>query len=94
MSETTFTFRVDADLKERFSEAARKHDRAGSQLLRDFMRSFVTQRTDASAYDAWFRQQVQGALDDSRAPIPSKTVEQHFARRRTAAHRKSSNRKR
>ncbi|MGQ0835338.1 MAG: CopG family ribbon-helix-helix protein [Gammaproteobacteria bacterium] len=94
MTETTFTFRVDADLKERFSEAAREQDRAGSQLLRDFMRSFVTQRTDAAAYDAWFRQQVQGALDDPRPPVPTKTVEQHFAKRRAAARRKSGARTR
>ncbi len=94
MSETTFTFRVDADLKEQFSEAAREHDRASSQLLRDFMRSFVTKRTDASAYDAWFHQQVQSALDDPRPAISSSVVEKHFATRRATVRRKSSARAR
>lgn len=42
-SEATITFRVGADLKKRFSQRARQHDRAGSQLLRDFMRNFVDQ---------------------------------------------------
>jgi DNA-damage-inducible protein J len=94
VSETTFTFRVDSDLKERFAEAAKEHDRVGSQLLRDFMRSFITQRTDTAAYETWFRQQVQGALDDPRPPLPSRTVEQHFAKRRAAARRKAGARKR
>jgi predicted transcriptional regulator len=41
MPETTFTFRVDEALKSAFTDAARTHDRPGSQLLRDFMREFV-----------------------------------------------------
>ena len=91
MSETTFTFRVDSELKERFSELAREHDRPGSQLLRDFMRSFVAQRSDgAASYESWFRQQVQSALNDSAPAVPSKTVEQHFAKRRMAARRKAA----
>jgi len=90
MSETTFTFRVDSELKERFSELAREHDRPGSQLLRDFMRSFVAQRAGGATYEPWFRQQVQSALDDSAPAIPSKTVEQHFAKRRTTARRKAA----
>lgn len=94
MAEATITFRVDADLKQRFSQAARLHDRVGSQLLRDFMRSFVNQPADAPTYDAWFRGQVQAALDDSRRPVPSKTVEQRFAKRRAAVRRRSDSRAR
>jgi hypothetical protein len=41
VTETTFTFRVDEALKAAFTEAARAHDRPGSQLLRDFMRDYV-----------------------------------------------------
>jgi hypothetical protein len=37
MPETTFTFRVDHELKKAFTEAARANYRPGSQLLRDFM---------------------------------------------------------
>lgn len=94
MSETTFTFRVDADLKEQFSEAATAHDRSGSQLLRDFMRSFVGGRPDVRVYDAWFRGQVQDALDDPRAPVASQAVANHFAKRRATARRKPAARSR
>ncbi|BDT66867.1 hypothetical protein os1_10320 [Comamonadaceae bacterium OS-1] len=59
MTEATFTFRVDAALKDDFSTAAKGRDRSGAQLLRDFMRDFVKQQQEASAHDAWFQRQVQ-----------------------------------
>src|SRR5690606_12584350 len=58
MSDATFTFRVDEELKSRFAEAAKARDRTGAQLLRDFMRDFVA-RQEAAQYDTWFREQVQ-----------------------------------
>lgn len=67
MAEATFTFRVDDDLKTRFSNAARAHDRTGAQLLRDFMRSYVDRVEQARLHDAWFRQQVQIGLDAANA---------------------------
>jgi hypothetical protein len=91
MSEATFTFRVDSTLKRQFTAEARKRDRVGSQVLRDFMRQYVAEpagKAVAPTYDEWFRSQVQAALNDRRAPVASATVEQHFARRRTAARRK------
>jgi DNA-damage-inducible protein J len=89
MTESALTFRVDEKLKEQFFAAARKQDRAGSQILREFMRKFITQpAADASAYDEWFRASVQAALDDPRPAIPSAVVEKQFAKRRAAAKRK------
>ncbi len=41
MAEETFTFRVDGDLKHAFTAIARKNDRNGSLLLREFMRKVV-----------------------------------------------------
>jgi antitoxin (DNA-binding transcriptional repressor) of toxin-antitoxin stability system len=35
-------------------------------------------------YDAWFRSQVQEALDDPRPGIPNEEVEAEFAQRRAA----------
>ena len=67
MSEATFTFRVDEELKDEFSTAAKARDRTGAQLLRDFMRDFVKQQQDAAAHDAWFRRQVQAGLDSAQA---------------------------
>ena len=67
MPEATFTFRVDEELKARFSDAAKAHDRTGAQLLRDFMRNYVARQQDAAEYDAWFRRQVQIGLDSANS---------------------------
>lgn len=64
MPETTFTFRVDEDLKTSFTNAAKAHDRPGSQLLRDFMRDYVTK----SKHDAWFRAEVEQGLRELKDP--------------------------
>ena len=58
MSDTTFTFRLDANLKKQFALAANARDRSGAQLLREFMREVVQQQQDAMLQDAWFRQEV------------------------------------
>lgn len=94
MAEATFTFRVDPALKRDFTNRAREMDRAGSQVLREFMRNFVKESASAPAYDEWFRAQVKEAQDDPRPPIAGATVEAHFARRRAAARPKTSKRRR
>jgi hypothetical protein len=37
---------------------------------------------EAAAYDKWFREQVQEAIDDPRPSIPNKEVKKHFAAKR------------
>lgn len=75
MPETTFTFRVDEALKSAFTDAAKAHDRPGSQLLRDFMREYV----EKAEYDAWFRAEVEAALREADDPnaewVPNEQVE-------------------
>lgn len=90
MSETTFTFRVEEDLKSEFSTAAKTRDRSAAQLLRDFMRDFVRQQQEAAEHDAWFRRQVQIGLDSANAGklIPADEVEAKFAAKREATRRR------
>lgn len=85
MPEATFTFRVEDSLKSAFSEAARAHDRTGAQLLRDFMRDYVTRQREKAEYDAWFRRQVEAGLEAANAGrlIPAEEVEAEFAGRRS-----------
>jgi predicted transcriptional regulator len=88
MAETTFTFRVDEELKAAFSDAAKAHDQTGAQLLRRFMREYV--KTQQDEYDAWFRKQVQVGLDSANAGhlIPAEEVEAKFTKRRAETRRK------
>ncbi len=67
MTEATFTFRVEEQLKNAFAQAAKAKDRTGAQLLRDFMREFVRRQQQSAEHDAWFRQQVQIGLDGADA---------------------------
>ncbi|MPT49030.1 MAG: hypothetical protein E2598_11525 [Sphingobium sp.] len=88
MTEATFTFRVDEQLKSAFSTAAKSKDRTGAQLLRDFMREYVQRQQQMEEHDIWFRQQVQHGVDAANAGqlISDDDVEAQFAQRRAATH--------
>ena len=90
MSEATFTFRVDEELKNEFSTAAKSRDRTGAQLLRDFMRDFVRQQQEVTEHDTWFRSQVQAGLDAANAGevISAEEVEAEAAIWRAETRRK------
>ena len=45
------------------------------------------QAQQARSHDAWFRRQVQAALDDARQPVDDRTVQARFAQRRAEARR-------
>ena len=63
--EEHFSFRVPADLKISFQQATEKVDRPAAQVLRDH--AYVNEHQQPEAgYDAWLKQQVQAALDDTR----------------------------
>lgn len=90
MSEATFTFRVDEDLKMEFSQVAKSNDRTGAQLLRDFMRAYVREQRAASDHDAWFRQAVKTGQDaaDAGELVSAEEVEAEAAAWRDDARRK------
>ena len=92
MTESTFTFRVDEDLKAAFSEAAKAHDQTVAQLLRGFMRDFVRRRENEAEYETWFRRQVEEGIAAANAgdTVSSEDVEKHFAARRSETRSKLS----
>lgn len=94
MAEATFTFRVDDELKARFTEAAKARDRKAAQLLRDFMRDYVRRREEEAGYDAWFRQQAEAGIASADAGhlTPAEEAEAEFTARRAATRRKLGNR--
>jgi predicted transcriptional regulator len=67
MAETTFTFRVDEDLKKQFAEIAKSKDRTAAQLMREFIRDSIARQQEEAEYDAWYRAKVQQGLDDAAA---------------------------
>ncbi|WP_309493880.1 hypothetical protein [Neorhizobium sp. BETTINA12A] len=91
MTEATFTFRVEEELKAAFTEAAKADDQTSAQLLRKFMRDYIKQQQEAADYDVWFRQKIQKAIDSANAGdlLSEDDVETEFAALREEA-RKSS----
>jgi len=87
MTETTFTLRVEDDLKAAFVAAAKVQDRTAAQLLRDYMRDYVKRHQAETDYDTWFRRQVQEGLDqaDRGEVIPHEEIEAEFAALREKA---------
>ncbi|MDP2751231.1 MAG: hypothetical protein Q8O31_01290 [Rhodocyclaceae bacterium] len=81
MNATTLTFRLAPSLKQEFTTATKSCNRAGAQVLRDFMHKFVEKQQKADAYDAWFRKEVQIGLDEANAGllIPNEEVEAEAA---------------
>jgi hypothetical protein len=87
--EAVFTVKLETELRDSFLAEADALHQPGSQLVREFMREFVRSQREAREHDAWFRAEVQKALDDPRPAIPHEEVRRRFARRRAAAIRKA-----
>ena len=62
MPESTFTIRVDDQLKDAFAEAAHTNDRTGAQLIRNFMREYVQASREKAEYEEWFKAKVETGL--------------------------------
>jgi predicted transcriptional regulator len=72
--EAVFTVKLESDLRDAFTAAAEETHRPASQIVREFMREFVQRQRETREHDAWFRAEVQRALDDSRPGIPHDDV--------------------
>jgi predicted transcriptional regulator len=86
MPQTTFTFRVDDELKSAFAASAKAQDRTSAQLLRVLMREAIQRQKDAHAHDSWFRGEVEQGMreaDDPRVPrLPHEEVRSNWRRQR------------
>ena len=86
MANTTFTFRVDDDLKATFAETARAQDRTAAQLLRVLMREAVRRQQEAREHDAWFRREVAQGMREADDPnlhrVPHEEVRSNWRRQR------------
>jgi predicted transcriptional regulator len=86
MTQATFTFRVDDDLKAAFAAAAKDQERTAAQLLRLLMRGAVERRQEAREHDAWFRGEVERAMgeadDGAVGRIPHEDIESRWRQQR------------
>lgn len=86
MAESTFTFRVEEDLKSAFADAAKAQDRTSAQLLRVLMRQAVEGAREKTEYEAWFLEQVDIGLKEADDPnavwVPHEEVVEDMKRQR------------
>jgi len=100
MAETTFTLRLDEDLKNAFNQAAEARDLSSSQVLREFMRRFAATKAaeipsdETPAYNEWFAEKVRTAQADPRPSVPSAQAERYFTQLRASTKRKRGTPKR
>ncbi|MBW3606525.1 MAG: hypothetical protein KY460_16775 [Actinobacteria bacterium] len=73
MADSTFTFRVDDELKAAFAEVAARQDRTAAQLLRVLMRDATRRWHDSQEHDSWFRGEVEQALGEAADPGVERT---------------------
>lgn len=69
MPDSTFTFRVDDELKADFAAVADAQERTAAQLLRMLMRETVQRWNDDQAHDAWFRNEVEQAVAEADGTV-------------------------
>ena len=68
MAGSTFTFRVDDELKAAFAEVAADQERTAAQLLRVLMKDAVHRDRELREHDRWFRSEMEHALDEADDP--------------------------
>ena len=88
MADSTFTFRIDDELKTAFAETAKAQDRTAAQLLRVLMREAVEQLQARRDYDKWFDAEIEAALKEADDPntewVSNDEVKKDWDRQRAA----------
>jgi len=91
--DAVFTMKVEADLRAAFIAEAEAVHRPASQLVRDYMRDFITQRRAEREHEAWFRAQVEEGARQADDPavkrIPHERVADDWRRQRAALVKKA-----
>ena len=96
MADSTFTFRVDDELKARFAEVAANQERTAAQLLRVLMKDAVHRDRELREHDRWFRSEIEHALseaDDPDAPrLAHESVRSSWQQQRAAIEQQTTGR--
>lgn len=87
MTDATFTFRVEEELKRAFVESAKAADKSAAQILRAAMRQFVAEQDAAAAAAGWLPAKLRRARADGAAGrvYDHADMKARFARYRAAA---------
>jgi len=96
MADSTFTFRVDEELKAAFADIAAAQEHTAAQLLRVLMRNTVQQWHESQEHGAWIHSEVKHALQEAADPtierIPHDRVLSSWRQQRAELERRAAGR--
>lgn len=96
MADSTFTFRLDDELKAAFAAVAAAQEHTAAQLLRVLMRDAVRQWHESQQHDAWFRGEVEQALREAANTaverVPHDRVSSSWRQQRAELERRAAGR--
>lgn len=96
MADSTFTFRVDDELKSAFAEVAANQERTAAQLLRVLMKDAVHRDRELREHDRWFRGEIELALNEADDPATARlaheSVRSSWQQQRAAIERQATGR--
>lgn len=96
MADTTFTFRIDEDLKAAFAAVADAQERNAAQLLRVVMRNEFRRWHEDQDHDAWFRSEVDQAVGEAAdarvGSVPHEEVVSSWRQQRADLERRAAGR--
>ena len=96
MADSTFTFRVDEELKAAFAEIAAAQEHTAAQLLRVLMRDAVQRWRESQEHDTWFRNEVEQGVREADDPavdrIPHERVLSSWRQQRAELERRAAGR--
>jgi antitoxin component of RelBE/YafQ-DinJ toxin-antitoxin module len=96
VAESTFTFRVDEELKAAFAEVAASQERTAAQLLRVLMKDAVHRDRELREHDRWFRGEIERAVSEADDPVTPRlaheSVRSSWQQQRAAIERQATGR--
>jgi hypothetical protein len=96
VAESTFTFRVDEELKAAFAEVAANQERTAAQLLRVLTKDAVHRDRELREHDRWFRAEIEHAVTEADDPATARlahgSVRSSWQQQRAAIERRTTGR--
>ncbi len=82
--DTTFTLKIEAELRERFMAVVAEEDRSASQVVRELMRDYIARREEEGEYDDFLRRklEISRRQRDAGLHLSNEEVEAEAAARR------------
>lgn len=88
-TKAVFTMKLEPELRDTFMAEAAADDRPASQVVRELMRDYITQRRQARDYESYLRNKVEVARADKAAgrSFSNEEIEAEFSAARDALSR-------